>query len=130
METFAPLPDENMKGPSTLSINSASGESSQDGAILEEQVLEKVRSSAFVVDWHGEDDAGNPQNLSVTRKALISISLAMYALTTTFASSVFSAASGVMAEEFGVSRETMVLGGTSLFMVGFATGPTLFGSVF
>jgi MFS transporter, DHA1 family, multidrug resistance protein len=128
LESFAPHPDDSVKSP-LLSINSVSGESSQDGAVLEQQLLDKIRSDAFIVDWHGVDDAGNPQNLPSFRKVLISISLAMYALTTTFASSVFSAAAIVMAEEFGTTRQAMILGCTSIFMVGFAAGPTLFGFV-
>lgn len=44
----------------------------------------------------------------------------------TFASSVFSAATQDTAKIFGVSQEVMVLG-TSLFVLGFAFGPLVFG---
>lgn len=47
-------------------------------------------------------------------------------LTITFASSVFSTANTVTAEEFGVSQEVMVLG-TSLFVLGFSFGPPVWG---
>jgi hypothetical protein len=57
------------------------------------------------------------------------MSIALYVLTTTFASSVFSAAAAVTAHEFGVGVETMVAAGTSMFMLGFAVGPIIFGQV-
>ena len=44
----------------------------------------------------------------------------------TFASSVFSTATTETAEQFGVSPEAMILG-TSLFVLGFAFGPIVFG---
>lgn len=50
----------------------------------------------------------------------------MMTVSVTFASSVFSTASSVTAEKFGVSQEVMVLG-TSLFVLGFAFGPIVFG---
>lgn len=113
-----------------ISIRSGSQsppESSDSGSALEEQVLEIIKSKAFVVDWYDADDKTNPQNLPYMRKWLITIALALYALTTTFASSVFGTATVAMAEEFGLSKETIVFGCTSLFMVGFALGPALWG---
>ncbi|OTB14694.1 hypothetical protein K445DRAFT_75548 [Daldinia sp. EC12] len=44
-------------------------------------------------------------------------------MTSAFASSIFSAATPYVAKEFGVSSEVGILG-VSLFVVGFATGPT------
>jgi len=44
----------------------------------------------------------------------------------TFASSVFSTATQPTAQEFGVSTEVMILG-TSLFVLGFAVGPIIWG---
>ena len=102
-------------------------ESSSSGAGHEEQILAAIRSDTYVVDWFSHDDKGNPQNLPYLRKWLITMSLALYALTTTFASSVFGAATHVMAEEFELPNETIVFGCTSLFMVGFAAGPPLWG---
>jgi hypothetical protein len=100
-----------------------------EDAALEESILGKIKGDSYVVNWYGDDDAGNPQNLPKWRKWLSTMSLALYVLTTTFASSVFSAAAAATAEEFGTSVETMVFGGTSLFMMGFATGPVIFGCV-
>lgn len=47
-------------------------------------------------------------------------------LVVTFVSSVFSTAREVTARELGVSQEVMTLG-TALFVLGFATGPVIFG---
>lgn len=55
------------------------------------------------------------------------MSIALYVLTTTFASSVFSPAAVVTSREFGVAVEVMVGAGTSMFMLGFAVGPIMFG---
>lgn len=104
-----------------------SSSSSSSDAALEERVLEVIKGPSFVVDWYGPSDVGNPQNLPRWRKWLITMSVALYVLTTTFASSVFSAAAGVTAIEFGVGVETMVGAGTSMFMLGFAVGSIIFG---
>ena len=92
------------------SHDSASSSSSQAAAdaAFEEQVLDRIKDDSFVVQWYGPDDSGNPQNLPLWRKWLVTMSVALHVLTTTFASSVFSAAAVVTAGEFGVPVETMV----------------------
>lgn len=94
---------------------------------IEEDVLQVIRSETYVVNWYGPNDKGNPQNLPLWRKWSITMVLALYVLSTTFSSSVFSAAAAVTAQEFHVTTGTMVFGGTSLFMIGFAVGPIIFG---
>ncbi|KAJ5283453.1 hypothetical protein N7505_001433 [Penicillium chrysogenum] len=79
-----------------------------------------------LIEWDGPDDQENPRNFSACRKWLITVVLGMMTVSVTFASSVFSTASSVTAEKFGVSQEVMVLG-TSLFVLGFAFGPIVFG---
>ncbi|KAJ5312978.1 hypothetical protein PENANT_c018G03255 [Penicillium antarcticum] len=79
-----------------------------------------------LIEWDGPDDPENPQNFSACRKWLITVVLGLMTVSVTFASSVFSTASVVTAEKFGVSQEVMVLG-TSLFVLGFAFGPIIFG---
>lgn len=107
-------------------ILSSSTSSSSDAA-FEERLLETIKGPTYLVDWYGPSDAGDPQNLPRWRKWLITMSIALYVLTTTFASSVFSAAAVVTAGEFSVGVETMVAAGTSMFMLGFAVGPIIFG---
>lgn len=60
------------------------------------------------------------------RKWLITVVLGVMTICVTFASSVFSAATNVAGKEFGVSSEVMVLA-VSLFVIGFAFGPIIFG---
>ena len=92
----------------TKAIASASSSQDDIGDGLEEQVLNRIKGDSYVVTWYGTDDKGNPQNLPLWRKWLVTMSVALYVLTTTFASSVFSAAVVATAKEFGVSVETMV----------------------
>lgn len=104
-------PDVKPSHTSTITTRSiASTSSSQNGMAdeLEEQVLGRIKGDSYIVTWYGPDDKGNPQNLPLWRKWLVTMSVALYVLTTTFASSVFSAAVVVTAKEFGVSVETMV----------------------
>ncbi|GAB7325185.1 hypothetical protein MBLNU13_g09261t1 [Cladosporium sp. NU13] len=127
-------PTLDMKPPLTSAITTrsiASASSSQDDIsdASEQQILSRIKGDSYIVTWYGPDDKGNPQNLPLWRKWLVTMSMALYVLTTTFASSVFSAAVVVTAKEFGVSVETMVISGTSMFMVGFATGPVVFGPI-
>jgi hypothetical protein len=92
----------------TRSIASPSSSYDDISDQLEEQVLGRIKGDSYLVTWHGPDDKGNPQNLPLWRKWLVTMSVALYVLTTTFASSVFGAAVVVTAKEFGVSVETMV----------------------
>ncbi|KAF7197973.1 Cercosporin MFS transporter CTB4, partial [Pseudocercospora fuligena] len=115
------------KPSATSTIAELPGSDSDRSVEVEEDVLQIIRSDSFVVDWYGQDDKGNPQNLPLWRKWSITMILALYVLSTTFSSSVFSAAAAVTAQEFHVKVETMVFGGTSLFMIGFALGPIIFG---
>ncbi|KAM3419057.1 hypothetical protein BST61_g5012 [Cercospora zeina] len=112
----------------TFSSGAASPpQSTAEAMEFEEQILETIKSEAYLVDWVGDNDKGDPQNLPYWRKWVITMSLALYALSTTFSSSVFGAATHVLAKEFALPAETVVLGCTSLFMVGFATGPVFWG---
>ncbi|KAJ3958617.1 hypothetical protein N0V92_004796 [Colletotrichum tropicale] len=101
----------------------------EEEAEFETRVFEKIQGDDFIVDWNGPDDKGNAQNLPKPRKWLITWILALYVLSTTFSSSVFSAAAAVTAKQFDTTVQTMVFGGTSLFMLGFAVGPIIFGSL-
>lgn len=59
---------------------------------------------------------------------MVTIVLGFMTFCITFASSVFSTATVPTAIEFGVSNEVMILG-TSLFVLGFAVGPPLWGPI-
>jgi DHA1 family multidrug resistance protein-like MFS transporter len=79
-----------------------------------------------LIDWDGPDDPENPMNFSTSRKWMITVLLGLATFCITFASSVFSTATQATALQFGVSNEVMVLG-TSLFVLGFAVGPPIWG---
>lgn len=79
-----------------------------------------------LVDWNGSDDPENPRNFTYWRKWRITASMGFMTLCITFASSVFSTATVATSLLFGVSTETMTLG-TSLFVLGFAVGPLVWG---
>ncbi|EHA20273.1 hypothetical protein ASPNIDRAFT_51421 [Aspergillus niger ATCC 1015] len=86
-----------------------------------EKAAEKEKDPNLV-EWDGPNDPENPQNMPRWRKWLITMSLSFMTTWITFASSVFSTATIVTAEEFGVSTEVMILA-TSLVVFGFAVGP-------
>jgi multidrug resistance protein len=79
-----------------------------------------------LVDWDGPQDPENPQNWSPKYKWYTIMILACMTFVVSFGSSVWSTATVVTAEEFGVSQEVMILGVT-LYVVGFALGPLVFG---
>lgn len=92
----------------------------------EKDKKEEDEKDPNLVEWDGPDDPENPYNWSAKRRWIYTVLLGMTTFCITFASSVFSTATQSTAEEFGVSEEVMVLG-TSLFVLGFAVGPIVWG---
>jgi hypothetical protein len=82
---------------------------------------EKEEKDPNLVDWDGDDDPGNPMNFPSWKKWMITVVAGLMTFSVTFASSVFSTATTVTSQLFGVSSEVMILG-TSLFVLGFAFG--------
>jgi len=83
---------------------------------------EEEKKDPNLVEWDGEDDPENPQNFPARKKWMITVVAGLMTFSVTFASSVFSTATTVTSQLFGVSSEVMILG-TSLFVLGFAFGP-------
>ncbi len=79
----------------------------------------------YVVEFSGFDDPRHAQNFTLKKKLIIATILVWDSLAATFASSIFSAASTAVGEEFKVGREVVTLG-TSLFVLGYAVGPMVF----
>jgi DHA1 family multidrug resistance protein-like MFS transporter len=71
-------------------------------------------------------DFKSPFDFPVWRKWILTVLLATTTLTVTFASSVFSSTITVTSAEFGVSDTVMILG-VSLYVLGFAIGPIVWG---
>ncbi|PNS19820.1 hypothetical protein CAC42_7787 [Sphaceloma murrayae] len=78
----------------------------------------------YVVEFDGPDDPMHAQNWPPAKKLRIAVALGYVTLCAAFGSSVFSAATFSIAEEFGFSQEVGVLG-VSLYVLGFATGPII-----
>jgi MFS transporter, DHA1 family, multidrug resistance protein len=78
----------------------------------------------YVVEFDGPDDPMHAQNWPIRKKVLTAAMLGYTTTVAAFASSIFSAAAQAVAVEFGVSREVGTLG-LSFFVLGFATGPTV-----
>ncbi|OCK83275.1 major facilitator superfamily transporter [Lepidopterella palustris CBS 459.81] len=78
----------------------------------------------YVVEFDGVDDPLHAQNWPLKRKLLTAVMLGYTTLTAAFGSSIFSAATRVVAHKFNVGTEVGVLG-VSLYVLGFATGPIL-----
>jgi MFS transporter, DHA1 family, multidrug resistance protein len=83
------------------------------------------RKNPNLVEWE-ENDPENPYNWSKKRRWLYTGVLGMVTFVVTFASSSFSTATLVTAKTYGVSEEVTTLG-TSLFVLGFAFGPIVWG---
>lgn len=68
----------------------------------------------------------DPFKFPKSKKWMITILLAACTFTSTFCSSIFSATTTVTAQEFHTSENVMILG-VSLFVLGYAFGPLLWG---
>lgn len=73
-----------------------------------------------------ELDFDDPFKWPTHRKWFITVLMALCTLTTTFCSSIWSSTIVVTSQEFDTSETVMVLG-VSLFVLGFALGPLLWG---
>ncbi|KAI9841007.1 MAG: hypothetical protein M1837_001082 [Sclerophora amabilis] len=78
----------------------------------------------YVVEFDGEHDPLHAQNWPMKKKVGTGVMLGFWTLVAAFGSSIFSSATQAVAANFGVSMEVGLLG-LSLYVLGFATGPTL-----
>lgn len=79
----------------------------------------------FVVEFQ-KDDPGNPTNWSSFRKWFITTLATFSVFAVTFTSSAYSVSATEVFQDFDISTEVFILG-LSLFVLGFAIGPTLWG---
>ncbi|KAI0384965.1 major facilitator superfamily domain-containing protein [Hypomontagnella monticulosa] len=93
----------------------------------EKSKVEEEKDPNLVV-WDGPDDPGNPQNFSNGYKVFITLIWVYGNLTTTIASSIWSSGAGAIAVEFDKSTIVVTLG-VSLFLLGYAVGPPVWGPV-
>jgi hypothetical protein len=69
-----------------------------------------------MVEFDGPNDRGDPKNWSKRKKWAVTLSMASLVFTVTFASSIFSVAIGVVAEEYNVGEVVSTLG-VALFVL-------------
>ncbi|KAK9350220.1 major facilitator superfamily domain-containing protein [Lipomyces doorenjongii] len=82
----------------------------------------------FVVEFH-KDDPGNPMNWGDVRKWFITTIVTFSAFAVTFTSSAYSVSAEKVFQDFDISTEVFTLG-LSLFVLGFAIGPALWGPLY
>lgn len=79
----------------------------------------------FVVEFH-KDDPGNPMNWSQPRKWFVTTIVTLSVFAVTLTSSAYSVSANEVFRDFDISNEVFILG-LSLFVIGFAIGPAVWG---
>ncbi|KAJ4267335.1 hypothetical protein NW762_003439 [Fusarium torreyae] len=78
----------------------------------------------YVVEFDGPNDPLHSQNWPLRKKLITAAVLGFTTMTSAFTSSIFSAATMVVAAEYNVGNEVGLLG-TTFYVLGFAFGPSL-----
>lgn len=140
--------ERHMEGPRSIRSNSLSRTQSrnlQRAQTTASTILSTVRSRAprrefthplthektaadVIVEFDGKEDPYRPLNWSFRKKTTTTLVYGFIAMAATFASSVYSSAVNVIAEEFGVSSIVSTLG-ISLLLAGFGVGPLIWGPI-
>ncbi|EFR02438.1 polyamine transporter 4 [Nannizzia gypsea CBS 118893] len=107
-------------------------ESPNSEKVRGDRVLERVDANQQsidpnVVDWEGPGDPYNPLNWSSTRKILIIIFVSSYTFTSNLAATIFAPGVKQMAQEFHITNPTIEYMLLSIYVLGFALGPIIFG---
>lgn len=79
----------------------------------------------YVINFR-KDDPGNPMNWSQFRKWFITTIVTLSVFAVTFTSSAYSESYNEVIRDFDISTEVFIVG-VSLFVLGFAIGPALWG---
>ncbi|KAF4964376.1 hypothetical protein FSARC_7675 [Fusarium sarcochroum] len=78
----------------------------------------------YVVEFDGPNDPLHSQNWPLRKKLITAAVLGFTTMTSAFTSSIFSAATMVVAAQYNVDNEVGLLG-TTFYVLGFAFGPSL-----
>ncbi|GLA24686.1 hypothetical protein ACMYSQ_009193 [Aspergillus niger] len=81
-------------------------------------------SEAYVVEFEGADDPMHPHNWPMKKRVMLGSLLTSCALVTAYGSAVFATAASGAEKEFGFGEEVAALG-TTLYVLGFSAGPTV-----
>ncbi|KAL9112618.1 MAG: hypothetical protein Q9227_003189 [Pyrenula ochraceoflavens] len=106
-------------------IESHAGSRTNAGPAVPSQTRSPTKDPNLV-EFDGPDDPENPMNWSKAKKWILTMSLGFMTFNVTLASSIFSTATTVVSEKFHIGLEVSTLG-TSLFVLGFAFGPLIWG---
>ena len=82
----------------------------------------------YVVEFNGFDDPLHAQNWPMNKKLYVGAIVAFFSLSATFGSAVFSNATPVVSQLYGVSQEVGTLA-TSLYVLGYAFGPIIWAPI-
>ncbi|KAF2401657.1 MFS general substrate transporter [Trichodelitschia bisporula] len=91
---------------------------------FQHQLTREKTGPDVIVAFDGPDDEYNPRNWRFSKKVITTLCYGLTTMGVTFASSVYSPAVGVVANEFHVSRTVSILG-ISFMLFGFGLGPLL-----
>lgn len=81
----------------------------------------------YIVEFNGPDDPTHPYNWSPWRKVVACFALGFTTMSVSWGSAIYATANKEICEEFGVGEVVGTLG-ISLYMIGFAGGPVVWGS--
>lgn len=81
----------------------------------------------YVVEFSGHEDPAHPQNWKLNKKLYITAIMIFNSFGATLSSAIFSPTTQQIEQEFNVGQEVTVLG-TSLFVLGYALGPSKYAS--
>lgn len=84
-----------------------------------------TQEDPFVVEFQ-KDDPSNPMNWGQARKWFITIIVTLSVFAVTFTSSAYSESADEVIRDFNISAEVFIVG-VSLFVLGFAIGPAVWG---
>ncbi|CAK4034007.1 MFS general substrate transporter [Lecanosticta acicola] len=91
------------------------------------EVSSPIQSDAGLVEWDGKHDPQNPKNFSTRIKVAIGLVIGLMNFVVSFAISVFSGATGPLGHDDDPLSGNAADLGVSLFILGLAFGPALFG---
>lgn len=91
-------------------------------------VPQRTSDGNILVDWYIEGDQENPQNWSFGKKAFVSTIIYAYTMAVYMGSSIITASSEGIMEEFGVGTEAASLT-LALYTLAYGIGPLLFSPI-
>ena len=107
-------------------------EKDAEGTDLEAGILlmakcEEEPKALKLVTWDGPTDCANPKNWSLKKKWLITALVSLYAFVSPVSSSMVAPALTTLGRELNMRNDVEVQMALSIFVLGYAFGPLLFG---